>query len=130
VQDRPTASELLETIGDLLEGPVLEATQGALKHQVRVAGNLCRILGREQLLGREHDAAEVAALAALLHESAEGKDAVSLSDALATQLREASDPDFEARAWPVLLEIVRGKLAIAKPGHTDYDFGAESEATS
>lgn len=129
MQDRPTAGELLGTIGDLLEGPLLEATQGALKHQVRVAGNLCRILAREQELGPGQDAAEVAALAELLGQSSEGQDAASLSDVLATRLRDASDSDFEARAWPVLLEIVRGKLAIAKPGHTDYDFGAESEAS-
>ena len=35
------------------------------------------------------------------------------------------DEALEARAWPVLLEIVRGKLAIAKPGHDEYDFDPE-----
>ena len=29
------------------------------------------------------------------------------------------------RAWKALLEIVRGKLAIAKPGYGDFDFADE-----
>ena len=66
MQDRPTAQELLRTIGDLLQGEVLRATEGALQHQVRVAGNLCRILERELALGTELDAGEVELLAGLL----------------------------------------------------------------
>jgi len=130
VQDRPTAAELLEAIGDLLEGPLLEATEGALKHQVRVAGNLCRILGRELELAPGQDERERTLLAELLEAESEGRDAASLSEELATRLRDVSDPEFEALALPVLLEIVRGKLAVAKPGHTDYDFSAESETSS
>ncbi len=80
MQDRPTAQELLATIAELLEGEVLQSLEGEgpLQHQVRVAGNLSRILGRE-------------------------------------------------RAWAALVEIVRAKLAITKPGHDAYDFTAELE---
>ena len=129
MQDRPTAAELLETIADLLEGPLLEATGGALKHPVRVAGNLCRILGREAALSPGHDAREIRLLAQVLGVESEGRDSVSLSDELAQRLRLAPDPDpeLEARAWSALVEIVRAKLAIAKPGHCDYDFSAETE---
>ncbi len=129
MQDRPTAAELLETIADLLEGPLLEATGGALKHPVRVAGNLCRILGREAALSPGHDAREIRLLAQVLGVESEGRDSASLSDELAQRLRLAPDPDpeLEAPAWRALVEIVRAKLAIAKPGHCDYDFSAETE---
>ena len=129
MQDRPTAQELLSTIADLLEGDVLTSTHGALKHQVRVAGNLCRILGREAALSPGHDAREIRLLAQVLGVESEGRDSASLSDELAQRLRLAPDPDpeLEARAWSALVEIVRAKLAIAKPGHCDYDFSAETE---
>ncbi len=126
MQDRPTAQELLRTIGDLLQGEVLRATEGALQHQVRVAGNLCRILERELALGPELDAREVELLAGLLGEDAAGRDALALGAQLVERLR-ADDPELETRAWPALVEIVRGKLAIAKPGHDAYDFADELE---
>ncbi len=125
MQDRPTASELLATIADLLEGDVLEATQGGLKHQVRVAGNLCRILEREAELGAAHEAREVELLAGVLGEPARGRDARALSAALVARLDAGADIALERRAFSALLAIVRSKLAIAKPGHDDYGFGPE-----
>lgn len=124
MQDRPTAAELLATIAELLEDEVLAATQGGLRHQVRVAANLCRILERELALGPEHEARETLLLASLLGVDAAGRDARTLGAELVRRL-EAGDRDLERRAWPALLEIVRGKLAIAKPGHDAYDFRDE-----
>jgi hypothetical protein len=125
MQDRPTASELLEAIVDLLEREVLPATQGGLQHQVRVAGNLCRILEREARLGAAQDAREVELLASVLGEAPGGRDALSLSRALVARLDAGHDPTLEKRAFGALVEIVRGKLAIAKPGHYAWDFAAE-----
>jgi len=125
MQDRPTASELLATIADLLEGDVLGATKGGLQHQVRVAGNLCRILEREAQLGSAQDAREIALLVEVLGEPARGRSARELSAALVARLDAGHDAALELRAFPALLEIVRGKLAIAKPGHDDYDFASE-----
>ena len=125
MQDRPTASELLATIAELLEGAVLDATSGGLKHQVRVAGNLCRILEREAALGAVQEARETELLASVLGEPSGGRDAKSLSVALVARLEAGHDAALEQRAVPALLEIVRGKLAIAKPGHDDYDFRGE-----
>ena len=125
MQDRPTASELLATIADLLEGDVLAATKGGLQHQVRVAGNLCRILEREAQLGGAHDAREVELLASVLGEEARGRGARELSAALCARIDAGHDAALERRAFPALLEIVRSKLAIAKPGHDDYDFAGE-----
>ena len=46
-------------------------------------------------------------------------------DALLLATLEHIDLEFERRAWHALVEIVRGKLAIAKPGHDAYDFAPE-----
>jgi hypothetical protein len=125
MQDRPTASELLATIADLLEHEVLAATQGGLQHQVRVAGNLCRILEREAWLGAAADAREAELLAQALGEAPAGRDALALSHALVAKLDASADAALAARSWRALVEIVRGKLAIAKPGHDAWDFRAE-----
>ncbi len=130
MQDRPTASELLVAIADLLEQQVLAALPGPLQHPVRVAGNLCRILEREARLGAAQDARETLLLAGALGEAAEGEGAegegaLALSRALAARLEAGHDPALERRAWRALVEVVRGKLAIAKPGHDAYDFTAE-----
>lgn len=127
MQDRPTAAELLAAIADLLERELLAATSGGLQHQVRVAGNLCRILERETRLGPAQDAREVELLAGALASPAGGRDALALSRALAERLDAGGDDALERRAFAALVEIVRGKLAIAKPGHDAFDFSAELE---
>lgn len=123
MQDRPTAAELLSTIAELLENAVLPQTSGPLQHQVRVAANLSRILVREMEIGPAGEAHARELLLGLLHE-AEG-DASDLSRALAERLAAAGDLELERAAWPVLIEIVRAKLAITKPGYDDYDFADE-----
>jgi hypothetical protein len=125
MQDRPTAAELLATIADLLEGDLLTATKGGLQHQVRVAGNLCRILEREARLGAEQEAHAALLLGRALGEPAGGRSALALSRLLAERLDAGGDPALERRAFAALVEIVRGKLAIAKPGHDAWDFSAE-----
>ena len=127
MQDRPTASELLETIADLLEKELLASTKGPLQHAVRVAGNLCRILEREARCGAAQDAREAELLAGVLGEPPGGRDALALSQTLVHRLDTGDDAALERRAWPALVEIVRGKLAIAKPGHDAWDFTAELE---
>jgi uncharacterized membrane protein len=125
VQDRPTASELLEAIADLLERELLPATSGGLQHRVRVAGNLCRILEREARLGAAHDAREIELLAGALGEAPGSRGGEQLSRALVARLDAGHDPALERRAFRALALIVRGKLAIAKPGHDGWDFRAE-----
>lgn len=122
MQDRPTAAELLREIADLLEGQLLAATSGPLQHQVRVAGNLARIVQRELELGREANFRERALLAELL--GADGSTA-ELNAELAARLRANDDPELARAAWPVLLSATLDKLAIDKPGHDAYDFAGE-----
>ena len=125
MQDRPTPSELLTTIADLLENELLAATKGGLQHQVRVAGNLCRILEREARLGAAQEAREAELLAGVLGEPAAGRDALALSRRLVDRLDAGADRALQRRAWAALVEIMRDKLAIAKPGHDAFDFTAE-----
>ncbi len=125
MQDRPTARELLATIAELLERDVLGAVPSHLQHQVRVAANLSRILEREVELGARHEERELELLCGVLEEDAGGRDALVLSQVLVDRLDAGHDPELERRAWPALVEIVRGKLAINKPGYDDYDARAE-----
>lgn len=128
MQDRPTAAELLGTLAELLEGDVMQAVPGPLQHQVRVAANLCRILEREAELGAAHEANEVELLARVLGVDPEGRDARTLSRELVERLHAGHDAELERAAWPALVEIVRGKLAITKPGHDAYDFADELDS--
>ena len=97
--DRPTASELLEIIAETLSENVVPATAPHAQHQARVAANLCRILGRE-----------------LADEAA----AVSLPDSLIH-----ADEATAAEAFDDVLELVRSKLAVNKPGYDAH--GANEE---
>ena len=125
MQDRPTAQELLEAVVELLEGTIMPATEGGLRHQARVAANLCRIVGRELERGAALEDFEIELLSSALGVQAEAdSDAETLSRALSEGLL-SGDEALEPKAWSALLEIVRGKLAVAKPGYDDYDYAGE-----
>jgi len=113
---------LLRDIADLLEGEVLAATNGPTQHNVRVAGNLARIVQRELELGREANFRERALLSDLL--GMEGSVA-ELNEELAERLRAGDDHEFARAAWSVLMAITLDKLSVNKPGHDAYDFAGE-----
>jgi hypothetical protein len=118
MQYRPTAPELLSAIAELLEDEVLPAAPPALQHKVRVASHLAAVLEREQRLGAANLERERELLSGLL-----GHDGgvPELSGELAGRLRASDDEAFEAEAWTALVEIARGDLAIAKPGHDRWE---------
>ena len=125
MQDRPTSWELLDAVAELLEETLMPATEGGVRHQARVAANLCRIVQREIAAGAELDLRENELLTEALGQTApQGADSLTLNRELQDRLL-AGDTELEGRAWQALLEIVRGKLTIAKPGYDDYDFGPE-----
>ena len=127
MQDRPTAWELLDAVAELLEDTLMPATEGGVRHQARVAANLCRIVQRELQQGTRLDAREVELLAAVLgRPPGEERDALELNRELSARLLEG-DEELGSKAWSALLEIVRGKLAVAKPGYDDYDYSTELE---
>ncbi len=98
--DRPTAVELLEIVAATLSETVVPATAPHAQHQARVAANLCRILGRE--------------LAA---------DARPAAD-LPASLFDTDDATADA-VFDDVVELVRAKLEINKPGYDTH--GAQSE---
>ena len=120
MQYEPSAEQLLEAIAELLEDEVLAALPDALKHKCRVAGNLARILERQEALGPAGAARERERLAALVG-AAGSADAVELSRQLAQRIRTDDDPGFQRNAWDALVAICREDLAIAKPGHDAWE---------
>jgi len=128
VQDPPMAVELLKTIEGLLDDQVLPVATGPLRHASRVAANLCRIVGRELELGAAQEERAVELLRRLLEEVADASASSDLTTELAAKLAAGAALDFERRAQDVVLEIVQGKLAIAKPGYDDSDCREELES--
>jgi hypothetical protein len=114
-QDRPTASELLAAIADLLREevtPVLDKTDPRLSFQMRVAANSLAILEREARLGPAADAREHERLVTLL-----GRDG-SLDDLnreLARQLRSGERDERDAAVMAHLQATIADKIAIANP---------------
>lgn len=98
--DRPSAVELLEIMAATLSETVVPATDSHAQHQARVVANLCRVLGRE--------------LASSANPGA----------ALPPSLLDVDDAAADA-AYPQVLELVRSKLAINKPGYDSH--GAAEE---
>jgi hypothetical protein len=127
VQDRPTASELLETITRFLDDELLSALDGGLQYRVRVASNLLKILEREARLGPAALERECALLCDVLELDPAAPDATgatglervrALNRRLVERLQApGEDPELERRAWRALLAIARDKLAIARPGY-------------
>jgi Domain of unknown function (DUF6285) len=115
----PTAAELASAIADLLEEHIIGAVPGHLQHPVRVAGHLARLLEREARLGPGAADRERRLLGELL--GVDDGDVQALSTALADRIRTGGDADFERAAWSTLVEITRGDLAIAKPGHDSWE---------
>lgn len=130
MQDRPTASELLETIARFLDDELLSALEGGLQYRVRVASNLLKILEREARLGPEALERECARLSEVLQ-----VDVAALGTTGEQRVRELNrrlverlqapgeDGELERRAWSALMAIARDKLAIARPGYAPADAG-------
>lgn len=124
MQYQPSAEELLAAIAELLEDELLPALPDALKHKCRVAANLARILERQEQLGRGAAARERDLLRTVLGDKAgvrAADDVVELSRQLAQRITADDDPGFQRRTWDALVEIARGDLAIAKPGHDAWE---------
>ena len=114
-QDRPTASELLAAIADLLREevtPVLDKADPRLGFQMRVAVNSLAILERETRLAPAADQREHERLKELL-----GKDATldKLNRELARQLRTGERDERDAALMAHLEATIADKIAIANP---------------
>ena len=116
MQFPPDSADLLAAIARLLDEHVLAAVPPQLQHQVRVAAHLSHLVERELRLAPQQAARERALLTQLLGDEVDDPAAT-----LTARLRAGDDPDLEERAWPVLVEIARQDVAVAKPGHDSWE---------
>ena len=96
MQNRPSAAELLDSLAELLDQTLLPELPPELQHRARVGANLARIQRREVELAPAADRREA-------------------------DLRAAGPDGDEQALWEALVEVVRGDLAIAKPGHDGWE---------
>jgi hypothetical protein len=144
MQDRPSAGELLATIGEFLDEDILPTVQGALRYKTLVAANLLKILQRELAAGDAPERDERDRLRILLgHATAPAgrddsggrrDDSGALADEvlrLNTELQdrllasELPDRAFLVAARESLEASVLAKLAVDKPGYDAYDMAVE-----
>jgi hypothetical protein len=86
MQDKPTATELLEALTAFLRDELSPRLDGGLRFKTLVAANVSGIVARELSLGPAQDRAQLARLAALLREDA----AAGTDDEVAARVRELS----------------------------------------
>ena len=103
--DRPTAFELLEAVSEHLEG-VRDASEGAQRFGLRVAGNVVEMVGREVAL-----AGETARCRARRLEELGVRDEAELAAGI------RSGAINGPSATEVVRELVRDKLAVSHPGY-------------
>jgi hypothetical protein len=125
VQPSPSAADLLAVVAEVLADDVVPALQGSTQHHARVAASLVAIVERELRLGPLTAAAERQALIGLLPAGAgtAGVATAELRERAAAALRTglADDPAAEPEVWEALMGMVRAELAIAKPGHDEWE---------
>lgn len=109
-------------MADTLEQRVLGELAGSAQHQARVVANLCRVLAREHELDPALDAAARQGLADLLTAPDDELSTDELTtDGLWRACAEHIDELDEVATHRVLTEIVRGKVAVAKPEYLRPD---------
>jgi hypothetical protein len=125
VNDRPTAIELLEAVRRFLGEEVVNALEGHLKYQARVAANVVAIVAREIESEERHLAGEWERLGALLDGSSPAPgDREALRAAIRERNQElvgrirageADSGPWRDRVMTHLVQSVADKLEVAKP---------------
>ena len=126
MQDRPTASELLDAVRGFLERDVVPVLDGTAKFHARVAANVVAIVARELALDEPHLLAEWQRLDALLDAaplpsgSDERRAALrARTETLCERIRAgvgvAGAGPFRDAVLAHLRATVREKLAVANP---------------
>jgi hypothetical protein len=126
MQDRPTASELLEALAELLVTDVREWVPRDRRFQILVAANLCAVVARELRAGEGPSAADAELFGALLGESATAESAgdpdAQAREAAARLARELRAGNLDREIEGVAAQLgdhVRRKLDVARPGYAD-----------
>ena len=135
MQDRPTASELLEAIQHFLETDVVPALEGPKKFHARVAANVLEIVRREIESEDTQIQAEWKGLDRLLGSAPMPANRPALSKALRTRVEElcarirAGDADSGSWRSAVVTHVrqtVVDKLAVANPKYLGHEARRES----
>ena len=113
MQDRPTAQELLEAVGEFLEQDVMPLG-GKVGFHGRVARNVVEIVRRELDLAPEADAAERTGLLELLGDAAPD-DLHEANVELARRIRAGSLDERRDEVLAHLRRTATDKLRIANP---------------
>jgi len=138
MQDRPTATELLDVLGEFLAADVQPNLTGPAQYRGRVASNLVAIVARELELGPAMIRRERDLLIDLLDVGVDelqgedpGVDVLELNRRLAERLANpaAADPVFVDQARSVLEAVARDKLTVARPGYDTYDSAGDIDPT-
>ena len=125
MQDRPTFDELLAAVERFLDDQVVARSEGALRYQGRVAGNVIRIVRRELAREDEQLAREWAGLDAQLGaaERPDGRGALrdalaARNEALCARIRsgDADSGSFRDDVLAHAHRTVRDKLLVTNPG--------------
>lgn len=104
--DRPTASELLESIREWLERDVLASVEGRLQFHARVAINSMNIVLRELELGAAQESTHASVLADL-HVASDAE--------LAARIRDGKHDHELMQLLAVLKPVVEDKVRVANP---------------
>jgi len=125
MQDRPTFDELLAAVERFLDDQVVARSEGALRYQGRVAGNVIRIVRRELAREDEQLAREWAGLDALASaaERPDGRGALrdalaARNEALCARIRsgDADGGPFRNGVLAHTRRTVLDKLLVTNPG--------------
>jgi len=122
MQDRPTAIELLDALGDFMRDRAANARDRWERFQFQVAANSITIIGRELAMGDGFMRDEWRGLDQLLgpEQSPDGQQAFAArlkerNSQLADRIRSGEFDGEDARLLPHLWETVVNKVRIASP---------------
>lgn len=120
MQYRPTAQEIVDSVAGFLEDQLLPAVRADVKHDVRVAAHLLRVVGRELTDGGQTSLQERERLSSLLGRV--DADLMSLRLELSRRLLDPQPLDATATQaiFAALVHTAREDLAICKPGYDDW----------
>jgi Domain of unknown function (DUF6285) len=117
LQDRPTASELLDAMAADLYTEVREWVPRERRFRVLVLANLCAVIARELRAGSEPDREDLELFRALGGTAAESSREAAA--ALAAAIRRGDLDDRLPEVIAGLREHVARKLNVARPGYAN-----------
>lgn len=119
--DRPTASELVQAVEDLLRHEVMDAVDGRVRFHVRVAANALAIVIRQMALADDQEAEHGKRLARLgVRDDAE----------LAGAIRSGALDDRYDEVLSAVRAAVSDKLAVANPRYATDEAGPAATPTA